>query len=76
MKPRQFVPPQWLESMMKVESYTPGHTKNASDFMAKRTLDSHGSFFLPYLDEKIFRTRLWLWPGHDHIGHRPSCIAL
>jgi SAM-dependent methyltransferase len=38
---------------MKSESYTPGHTQNASDFMAKRTLDSHGNFFLPYLDGAV-----------------------
>lgn len=29
--------------------YTPGHTQNATDFMAKRTLESHGGFFVPYL---------------------------
>jgi SAM-dependent methyltransferase len=34
---------------MGSESYTPGHTSNASDFMAKRSLQSHGQFFLPYL---------------------------
>jgi SAM-dependent methyltransferase len=34
---------------MSSESYTPGHTSNASDFMAKRSLDSHGGFFLPHL---------------------------
>lgn len=31
------------------EQYTPGHTANAVGFMAKRTLDSHGAFFLPAL---------------------------
>ena len=34
---------------MSTESYTPGHSANASDFMAKRSLQSHGEFFLPYL---------------------------
>jgi ubiquinone/menaquinone biosynthesis C-methylase UbiE len=34
---------------MKPESYTPGHSANATDFMAKRSLESHGSFFSPYL---------------------------
>lgn len=34
---------------MTDEIYTPGHTQNATDFMAKRTLESHGGFFLPYL---------------------------
>jgi len=31
------------------ESYTPGHTPNATDFMSKRSLESHGQFFLPSL---------------------------
>jgi SAM-dependent methyltransferase len=39
-----------MEPMMKSESYTPGHSQNAADFMAKRTLESHGAFFIPYLD--------------------------
>jgi SAM-dependent methyltransferase len=34
---------------MGSDSYTPGHASNASDFMAKRTLQSHGQFFVPYL---------------------------
>ncbi|MCW5313797.1 methyltransferase domain-containing protein [Nostoc sp. KVJ3] len=31
------------------EKYTPGYSSNAMNFMAKRTLDSHGAFFKPYL---------------------------
>ena len=31
------------------ERYTPGHTPNAVDFMSRRTLESHGSFFIPVL---------------------------
>ena len=31
------------------ETYTPGATKNASDFMARRTIESHGQFFLSHL---------------------------
>ncbi|MBI5570623.1 MAG: methyltransferase domain-containing protein [Desulfomonile tiedjei] len=34
---------------MPSESYTPGHTQNAMDFMSRRTLESHGQFFLPHL---------------------------
>jgi ubiquinone/menaquinone biosynthesis C-methylase UbiE len=30
---------------MKTESYTPGHSTNATDFMSKRSLASHGAFF-------------------------------
>src|SRR4029077_8394970 len=31
------------------ETDTPGHTENASEFMARRTLASHGAFFVPHL---------------------------
>lgn len=31
------------------EEYTPGYTQNASDFMAKRTANSHAAFLLPHL---------------------------
>lgn len=34
---------------MPGESYTPGHTTNATDFMSKRSLASHGAFFDQYL---------------------------
>lgn len=34
---------------MSTERYTPGHSHNATDFMAQRTLQSHGRFFLPWL---------------------------
>ncbi len=35
------------------ERYTPGHTPNAVDFMSKRTLQSHGAFFIPLLTDGI-----------------------
>lgn len=34
---------------MKTESYTPGHTANATDFMAQRSFDSHGAFFRDFV---------------------------
>lgn len=34
---------------MNSARYTPGHSRNASDFMARRTLASHGQFFVEYL---------------------------
>jgi SAM-dependent methyltransferase len=34
---------------MNRESYTPGHGANATDFMARRSLQSHGEFFLDQL---------------------------
>lgn len=30
-------------------SYTPGDSRNAIDFIAARSLTSHGAFFLPHL---------------------------
>lgn len=35
---------------MNAEVYTPGHSENAVDFMSKRTLESHGAFFMPLLE--------------------------
>lgn len=35
------------------ESYTPGHSQNATDFMSKRSVQSHGQFFLPYLSAGV-----------------------
>lgn len=37
------------ENVANAETYLPGHSPNATDFMAKRSLESHGEFFLPYL---------------------------
>ena len=34
---------------MNTASYTPGHSQNATDFMSKRSIQSHGQFFLSYL---------------------------
>ncbi len=34
---------------MDTERYTPGHSLNATDFMARRTLASHGQFFAAHL---------------------------
>src|SRR5262245_34757282 len=31
------------------EQYTPGYTQNASGFLARRTVESHAAFLLPYL---------------------------
>jgi SAM-dependent methyltransferase len=50
------------------ESYTPGHTENASDFMAKRTLESHGSFFLPYLKPGLSVLDCGCGPGSITMG--------
>ena len=34
-------------------TYTPGHSQNATEFMVRRTIESHGEFFLPYLTPGI-----------------------
>ena len=40
-----------MHETVEIERYTPGHTSNAVDFMAKRSLKSHGSFFIPHLKD-------------------------
>lgn len=50
------------------ETYTPGHNPNASDFMAKRTLESHGAFFLPYLEKGLSVLDCGCGPGSITIG--------
>ena len=44
-----FLQDRRLENMQ--DQYTPGHTSNAVDFMSRRTLDSHGAFFIPLLTD-------------------------
>ncbi len=34
------------------ERYTPGHTDDAVRFMARRTIESHGAFFVPHIPRK------------------------
>ena len=53
---------------MSAELYTPGHTANASDFMAKRTLASHGQFFLPYLTPGVSVLDCGCGPGTITLG--------
>jgi len=53
---------------VKSESYTPGHNQNASDFMARRTLESHGAFFIPYLEEKASVLDCGCGPGTITLG--------
>lgn len=38
---------------MQTETYTPGHSQNATDFMSQRSIESHGQFFLPYLSSDV-----------------------
>ena len=48
---------------MQNEIYTPGHTDNATNFMATRSLDSHGRFFVPYLSRNDTVLDLGCGPG-------------
>ena len=45
------------------EQYTPGHTTNAVDFMSKRTLESHGAFFIPDLRDGMSVLDCGFGPG-------------
>lgn len=53
---------------MNRETYTPGHTENATRFMANRTLESHGQFFAPYLEDGLDILDIGCGPGTISIG--------
>lgn len=53
---------------MNAESYTPGHTANASDFMAKRSLESHGQFFQEHLTPGVAVLDCGCGPGTITLG--------
>ncbi len=53
---------------MAEETYTPGHTQNATDFMAKRTLESHGRFFSTYLCRGDYVLDCGCGPGTITLG--------
>jgi SAM-dependent methyltransferase len=53
---------------MAAETYTPGHSPNAADFMAQRTLESHGSFFLPHLQPGLSVLDCGCGPGSITLG--------
>ena len=50
------------------EAYTPGHTQNATDFMAARTVESHGQFFVPYLTPGLSVLDCGCGPGSITLG--------
>ena len=56
------------------ESYTPGNSTNATDFMAKRSLDSHGSFFISCLERGVSVLDCGCGPGSITIGIA-KCVA-
>ena len=65
----------WQESLkcdvvqeMKHENYTPGHSANATDFMAQRSFDSHGAFFRDYLRPGLRVLDCGCGPGSITLG--------
>ena len=53
---------------MSHPTYTPGHTENATAFMARRTIESHGEFFLPYLTAGVSVLDCGCGPGSITLG--------
>jgi hypothetical protein len=50
------------------QSYTPGHSENATDFMSKRSFDSHGQFFSPHLSVGLSVLDCGCGPGSITVG--------
>ena len=53
---------------MNAESYTPGHSQNATNFMSNRSIESHGQFFLPYLSAGVSVLDCGCGPGSISLG--------
>ncbi len=53
---------------MNHESYTPGHSQNATQFMAQRTFESHGQFFAEHLDRSHHVLDVGCGPGTITVG--------
>lgn len=53
---------------MSNEAYTPGHTQNATSFMAERTLASHGQFFADCLESSHTVLDVGCGPGTITLG--------
>ena len=50
------------------QPYSPGHSRNATDFMANRTLESHGQFFAAYLSAGVSVLDCGCGPGTITVG--------
>jgi cyclopropane fatty-acyl-phospholipid synthase-like methyltransferase len=48
---------------MNHETYTPGHSQNAMEFMSARTFESHGQFFAAYLNQSHHLLDVGCGPG-------------
>jgi SAM-dependent methyltransferase len=53
---------------MNDTAYTPGHSQNASDFMAQRSFASHGQFFAQYLSRGLSVLDCGCGPGSITFG--------
>jgi SAM-dependent methyltransferase len=60
--------------LTKPETYTPSYTKNAADFMAARSLDSHGGFFAQHLESGLSVLDCGCGPGSITLGIA-ECVA-
>ena len=54
--------------MKSPEMYTPGHSRNATDFMAARSFASHGGFFAPHLEPGLSVLDCGCGPGSITLG--------
>lgn len=57
-----------MRDNMSIESYTPGHTQNATDFMSTRSINSHGQFFIPHLIPGVSVLDCGCGPGTITLG--------
>ena len=53
---------------MNTNKYTPGHTPNATDFMSRRSVQSHGAFFMPHLTNGLSVLDCGCGPGSITLG--------
>jgi SAM-dependent methyltransferase len=64
---------------MNTETYTPGHGPSAIDFMARRSLASHGEFFLAHLTPGVSVLDCGCGPGTITLGIAgrvaPGCVT-
>src|SRR3974390_158236 len=55
-------------SDMDASVYTPGHSRNATGFMSRRTVHTHGGFFTPHLTPGVSVLDCGCGPGPIAVG--------